>query len=71
MYEPAPPVQSKYLYRQSLEIRVFSTMEGSEDIFTEEQLNITSVGNETSESETGEGTEHLRTVELFLGTDCD
>ena len=46
-------------------------MEGSEDIFTEEQLNITSVGNETSESETGEGTEHLRTVELFLGTDCD
>ena len=65
--QPPAPLQSKYLCRQSLQIREFSAMEASQDMFSEEQLNYTSSGNDTSEWDTGE--EELRTVDLFLGKD--
>ena len=42
-------------------------MEASQDMFSEEELNYTSSGNDTSEWDTGEG--GLRTVDLFLGKD--
>ena len=42
-------------------------MEESEDIFSVEQANYTTQGNDTSELDFGEEEEHLRTVRLFLG----